>query len=107
MKKFYAAYLLFVLVLLSACSKNPEACITTDKKTDRFSVDEFVHFYAHCSQNAENYEWAFDQGTVATKVNRQSVRFKFEKTGRYVVKLKASNRTLSSEAVMVVYVYEN
>jgi PKD repeat protein len=92
---------------MSACSKNPEACITTDKKTDRFSVDEFVHFYANCSQNAESYEWAFDQGSAATKVNRQSVRFKFEKAGRYLVKLKASNRNQSSEAVMVVYVYEN
>ncbi|GEM_PF-1354196 len=95
----------------TSCTKNPEACITTDKRTDRFVVNEEIHFHASCSRNAESYVWRFenklagpDGGTVVT---RESVKFRFSRAGRHQVKLEAHNNLHTAEAYMTVYVYEN
>jgi len=99
------------LFTATSCTKTPEACITTDKKTDRFSVNEEIHFHANCSQNAEAFVWRFENNAVGNNdgvvITRESVKFRFSRPGKHVVKLEARGRTQSAEAYMTVYVYEN
>lgn len=114
MKKYIRAIVFcsgFALLSLSSCTKIPEACITTDKKTDKFEVNEEIHFHANCSQNAESFVWKFENNAVGPNdgviITRESVKFRFSRPGKHVVKLEAKGRTQSSEAYMTVYVYEN
>lgn len=99
------------VLLSSSCTKVPEACITTDKQTDRFVVNEEVHFHANCSQNAEAFVWRFEGKTATSTdgivITRESVKFRFSRPGEHLVKLEAKGRTQTSEAFMTVYVYEN
>lgn len=99
------------VVSATSCTKVPEACITTDKKTDRFTVNEEIHFHANCSQNAEAFVWRFENNAVGMNdgviITRESVKFRFSKPGKHLVKLEAKGRTETSEAYMTVYVYEN
>lgn len=114
MKKNVLAFVFFsafAVVVNSSCTKVPEACITTDKKTDRFVVNEEIHFHANCSQNAESFVWRFENNAVGHKdgiiITRESVKFRFSRPGRHLVKLEAKGGNHSSEAFMTVYVYEN
>lgn len=114
MKNNVLAIVLFSAVAVASatsCTKLPEACITTDKKTDRFTVNEEVHFHANCSQNAEAFVWRFENNAVGNNagviITRESVKFRFSRPGAHLVKLEAKGRTQSAEAYMTVYVYEN
>ncbi len=114
MKKNVLAFVLhsaLIVVGTSSCTKVPEACITTDKKTDRLVVNEEIHFHANCSQNAETFVWRFDNNAIGHKdgiiITRESVKFRFSRPGRHLVKLEAKGGNQTSEALITVYVYEN
>lgn len=54
MKKQYLLYFLLILSV-SACVKDPEACFTS-------SVNEDVATFSNCSLNARSYFWSFGDG---------------------------------------------
>jgi PKD repeat protein len=78
-------------LLLSGCSKTPEACIKVDTTTLRVDMD--IQFNASCSTNADDYNWDFGDGSSGYGA---VITHKYANAKSYTVKLVASNSSHSS-----------
>lgn len=83
MKKIFFPALL--LILLSACSKDPSACFTAP---DQAEVNEPIEFI-NCSVDATGYYWWFDDNDTSNEVNPVK---SFSSSGPHLVYLTAFGR---------------
>lgn len=79
--------LAFLILTITSCEKEPTSCFSASKTN--VTVGEPVTFTS-CSENANNYEWDFNDGV---KVTGNPVTHAFSKKGEFKVKLKAYSKS--------------
>ena len=81
-----------VAILITSCTKTPEACFTVDKgKTAK--VNEEIQYDASCSKDADSYSWDFGDGTTG---NGSPAKHKYPNTGNYTIVLTAHHSSKSA-----------
>ena len=93
MNKFKKLITIFgAAILMSSCTKTPEACFSVDKgKTAK--VNEEIQYDASCSKDADTYSWDFGDGTTASG---SPAKHKYPNTGTYTVVLTAHHSSKSA-----------
>lgn len=76
-----------ITLLLSNCTKQPEACLTASKKV--VSVGESINFTS-CSENTEKAVWNFGDGSAEIEGNTASKSF--NTPGNYLVELRTFSK---------------
>lgn len=93
-KKQNYGFFLFVILILTGCTKdNLAPCFTTTKTT--FETGEAVNF-TNCTVNGEKYRWLFGDGSTSDVTSPSHT---FTKAGTYFVRLSVvspMNNTLQS-----------
>jgi hypothetical protein len=88
MKKQFLNFFIFAIagMILSSCSKKPQACIEVNKTVIR--AGESISFLS-CNEEADSYEWNFGDGKTATG---NLASHTYEKEGTYLVQLIAYSK---------------
>lgn len=101
LSKFKASGVIAALLVLSSCSKTPEACFSVDKGSLNTKVNEEIQFSTACTTDGDSYAWEYGDGSGDTGA---SAKHKYPQPGSYVVKLTAKNSSKSSSASKTVTV---
>jgi PKD repeat protein len=86
---------LFLALSIISCTKDPAACFETNKGNPT-KLNEETQFDATCSVNSETYAWDFGGLGTATGI---TTKYKFTKSGKYIIKLIASKGGKNSEFI--------
>lgn len=86
MKIKFLSMATLIVVAMTSCQKQPEACFTASKT--EVDVKEGITF-TDCSKEAVNYKWDFGDGTTSTE---KAPKKSFEKSGTYTVKLTTTSK---------------
>lgn len=108
MKYFLLLFALFLLVLFlsTACNPVPQACIAIQENKTRVQKGESLHFLSTCNTPDCTISWTIKQPFEEIKINRQSVRYRFQGSGMHEIHLQVSNSKGSSTSRMLVEVLE-
>ncbi len=88
MKHIFSLTTLFVLLLLTSCTKEVLPCFEPESGNNTVDVGTSVKFN-NCSLFAEEMEWDFGDGTTATD---RSPSHPYQASGTYIVTLKAFSK---------------
>lgn len=91
--------LLAAPLVLSSCSKTPEACFAVDKGSLNTKVNEEIQLSAACSSDADTYAWEYGDGSGDTGA---TAKHKYPQAGTYTIKLTAKNSSKSSSTTKTV-----
>lgn len=89
----YGFVFVFLVVLLTSCSKTPGPCFEVQTEADSIRVGKSVTFDAGCSIDVDNYNWDFGNGLGGYDIVISTV---FDSIKTYKVTMVGTNGGKSS-----------